>query len=203
MVKPGDYVNKASSEQRKQMPIACGVMDYFPDALAVVAEHSKYGNDKHNPQQPLHWSREKSTDHADCIVRHLIGRGTKDADGTRHSAGLAWRALALLQLEIEAEQQQQEKSVPSVAVSATAQSDDVRSATARATTANNKYADRSQIYAGTTVFYKRADYVAVWGEFMCMQIETTLPQNCPWLPEGEHLNRQPDALMGFDADDRC
>lgn len=102
-VKPGDYLNNASSEQRKKMPMARGVLDYFPDALAAVAEHSQAGNDKHNPGEPLHWSRPKSTDHADCIMRHLAARGTRDKDGTRHSAGLAWRALALLQLEIEAE----------------------------------------------------------------------------------------------------
>jgi len=92
------------SAARKGMPIATGVIDYFPDALAAVAEVSKAGNDKHNPGQPLHWAREKSTDHADCIARHLIERGTIDADGGgRHSAKLAWRALALLQVEIEAE----------------------------------------------------------------------------------------------------
>jgi hypothetical protein len=102
-VQPGDYLNGATSAQRKEMPICTGVLDYFPDALAAVAEHSKTGNDKHNPGEPLHWAREKSTDQADCILRHLAARGTRDADGTRHSAGLAWRALALLQLEIEAE----------------------------------------------------------------------------------------------------
>jgi hypothetical protein len=31
----------------------------------------------------------------------LIERGTRDTDGARHSAKLAWRALALLQIEIE------------------------------------------------------------------------------------------------------
>ncbi len=80
-----------------------GFLDYFPDAIAAVAQLSKFGNDKHNPGQPLHWAREKSTDHADCIMRHLAGRGTRDGDGQRHSASLAWRALAILQLEIEAE----------------------------------------------------------------------------------------------------
>jgi hypothetical protein len=102
-VKPGDYLNRATSAERKGMPICTGVLDYFPDALAAVAEHSKAGNDKHNPGEPLHWARGKSTDQADCILRHLAARGTRDVDGTRHSAGLAWRALALLQLEIEAE----------------------------------------------------------------------------------------------------
>ncbi len=97
------YLNEATSEERKGMPIATGVLDYFPDALAAVAAHSKAGNDKHNPGQPLHWNRPLSRDHADCIARHLASRGTVDVDGTRHSAALAWRALALLQLEIEEE----------------------------------------------------------------------------------------------------
>ena len=89
---------------RKGLPVVTGVLDYFPDALAAVAACSKAGNDQHNPGQPLHWSRGKSTDHADCIGRHLIERGTVDSDGIRHSAKLAWRALALLQLEVEAVQ---------------------------------------------------------------------------------------------------
>jgi len=91
---------------RKAMPIATGVLDYFPLALAEVATLSKAGNDQHNPGQPLHWDKTKSTDHADCIVRHLIDRGARDTDGMRHSAKLAWRALALLQTELEAERGQ-------------------------------------------------------------------------------------------------
>lgn len=93
----------ADSAARKAIPIVTGVLDYFPDALAAVAHCSKVGNDQHNPGQPLHWSKEKSNDHADCVGRHLIERGTFDKDGVRHSAKLAWRALALLQIEIERE----------------------------------------------------------------------------------------------------
>lgn len=88
---------------RKAVPLCTGVLDYFPDALAAVAEVSRMGNDQHNPGQPLHWAKDKSTDHADCILRHMIERGTADTDGGRHSAKIAWRALALLQTEIEAE----------------------------------------------------------------------------------------------------
>lgn len=87
---------------RKGIPVVTGVLDYFPDAIAAVAECSKKGNDQHNPGQPLHWDRNKSQDHADCIGRHLLQRGTIDTDGIRHSAKVAWRALALLQKEIEA-----------------------------------------------------------------------------------------------------
>lgn len=92
----------ADSATRKTYPMASGLLDYFPDALAAVAELSYMGNEKHNPGQPLHHARSKSTDHADCILRHLVGRGGFDGD-LRESAALAWRALALLQEELETE----------------------------------------------------------------------------------------------------
>lgn len=93
----------ADPTARKGMPITTGVLDYFPLALAEVAVVSKAGNDQHNPGQPLHWAKGKSTDHADCMARHLIDRGSRDTDGMRHSAKLAWRALANLQTELELE----------------------------------------------------------------------------------------------------
>lgn len=99
-----DMILPADPAVRKGMPITTGVLDYFPLALAEVAIVSKAGNDQHNPGQPLHWAKGKSTDHADTIPRHLIDRGRRDTDGMRHSAKLAWRALALLQTELEAEQ---------------------------------------------------------------------------------------------------
>ena len=91
------------AEERKGIPLATGVLDYFPAALAEVARLSKTGNDQHNPGEPLHWSRGKSNDHADTLLRHLVDRGTVDKDGVRHSAKVAWRALALLQVELEEE----------------------------------------------------------------------------------------------------
>lgn len=87
--------------ERKRIPIASGVLDYFPAALAEVARVSFAGNEQHNPGEPLHWARGKSMDQADTLVRHLMERGTVDTDGMRHSAKMAWRALALLQLELE------------------------------------------------------------------------------------------------------
>lgn len=91
----------ADTRLRKSMPMARGLLDYFPDALAYVAYVSWRGNEQHNPGQPMRWAREKSSDHADCLVRHLIDRGKLDEDGVRHSGKVAWRALALLQLELE------------------------------------------------------------------------------------------------------
>lgn len=89
--------------ERKAIPIGTGVMDYFPAAIIEVARVSKAGNDQHNPGQPLHWSRGKSTDQFDTILRHLMERGAIDVDGMRHTAKAAWRILALLQLELEEE----------------------------------------------------------------------------------------------------
>jgi hypothetical protein len=93
----------ANSAERKKIPVASGVLDYFPSALVEVAKISFAGNEQHNPGEPLHWAREKSTDQDDTIIRHFLERGKLDIDGQRHSAKLAWRALALLQLELEAE----------------------------------------------------------------------------------------------------
>lgn len=86
------------SKARKGIPVYSGLLVYFPKALAAVAEHSRISNDKHNPGEPLHWSRDKSNDHLDCIARHLLEAG-KTADA---STALAWRALANLELELEA-----------------------------------------------------------------------------------------------------
>lgn len=93
----------SEGKERKKFPVASGVLDYFPDAFVAVSEVSWAGNEQHNPGQPLHWAREKSTDQADTMIRHFLERGTLDDDKIRHTAKMAWRALAILQLEIEAE----------------------------------------------------------------------------------------------------
>jgi len=89
------------AQKRKNTPVFSGVLNYFPDALREVARCSKIGNDQHNAGQPLHWDRSKSTDELDALTRHLLEAGTIDTDGVRHSAKVAWRALANLQKEIE------------------------------------------------------------------------------------------------------
>lgn len=94
-----------TAARRKATPVFSGVLAYFPDALEEVAKLSKIGNDQHNPGQPLHWAKEKSTDEPDALVRHLLDYArdrsrdelAADADGVPHLAKVAWRALALLQ----------------------------------------------------------------------------------------------------------
>jgi len=103
------------SDQRKMFPMARGLLDYFPAALAEVAYVSVVGNMKHNKGETLnlYHARGKSMDHADCCIRHLADHGEFDdvevthPDGrkeiflVRHSAYLCWRSLALLQQELE------------------------------------------------------------------------------------------------------
>lgn len=97
-MKPGAFLRSLTSEQRKEVPLKRGLFDYFGDALAIVARHSFRSNEKHNPGQPLHWSHDKSADHADCILRHVEGFGDLD-EGTPNEVGAAWRALAALQMD--------------------------------------------------------------------------------------------------------
>ena len=87
--------------ERKLVPLCSGVLDYFPKALAEIARVSYAGNQQHNPGEPMHWARGKSTDFADTILRHMVERGTRDVDGQRHTAKAAWRILAMLEVEIE------------------------------------------------------------------------------------------------------
>lgn len=96
------------SDVRKNIPLYSGCYTYFPAALAGVAMHSKAGNDKHNPGEPLHHARGKSMDHADCIARHSMDiadfmahrvvwtQEEQDAILAEANA-LCWRSLALSQ----------------------------------------------------------------------------------------------------------
>jgi hypothetical protein len=93
------------SATRKRYPIFEGCLAYFPNALAEIAAFSKFGNDKHNPGEQLHWSFQKSTDHRNCVARHLLEAGEIDTstiteenpDGFLHDVAEAWRALAQLE----------------------------------------------------------------------------------------------------------
>lgn len=90
-----------SSSERKAAPLFSGTMTYFPDALCAVAVLCKRANDKHNPGEPMRWSKDKSDDHADCLARHLLDRGQPDEFNLDHRIAVAWRALSDLQTAIE------------------------------------------------------------------------------------------------------
>lgn len=96
------------SSARKDIPLFRGCLKYFGAALAGVARISYLGNQKHNPGQDLHHARGKSTDHADCILRHLMdtadllaakerGADISDQQILDEVNQMAWRALAFSQ----------------------------------------------------------------------------------------------------------
>lgn len=102
------FIDRLDSATRKQFPMSSGFLDYFPDAVAAVSHISWQGNEKHNPGEPLHHARGKSTDHDDCVMRHHSTR--KDADPAYkdspvaevfHMAEEAWRVMAMLQERME------------------------------------------------------------------------------------------------------
>jgi hypothetical protein len=100
IVRYNRYLDRFDSPGRKKVPMFSGVMAYFPDAIAALAEHSFNGNEKHNPGEPLHHARSKSMDHTDCIMRHLANYKGNDGDALE-AVALFWRAAALCQEVLE------------------------------------------------------------------------------------------------------
>lgn len=60
------------SAERKKYPLGRGFFNYFPAAIMRVANLSFRANERHNPGEPMHHARGKSTDHFDCILRHTM-----------------------------------------------------------------------------------------------------------------------------------
>jgi hypothetical protein len=94
------------AKRRKQIPLYTFLTQYFPDAIAALVEVSVVGNAQHNPGEPMHWSRGKSSDQMDAAMRHLFDHGCGlrfGHDGQRTLAQAAWRLMAQLQLDLEKE----------------------------------------------------------------------------------------------------
>lgn len=111
-------------------PVPAGVhsavLAAFPRALTAIAELSRVGNEQHNPGKPMHWDRSKSGDELDALTRHLVEAGTHDTDGVRHTAKVAWRALANLQKEIERDAAARAENEARVSLANRPRVDDVR-----------------------------------------------------------------------------
>ncbi len=89
---------------RKALPLYDFMFKYFPLAWLEVVKVAVSGNDQHNPGEPLHWAREKSTDQLNTAFRHIFDHGMgdlRDTDGCYHIAKAIWRLSAELQLLIE------------------------------------------------------------------------------------------------------
>lgn len=95
---PTDYT------ARKALPLYDFMFKYFPLAWLEVVKVAVVGNDQHNPGEPLHWARGKSTDQLNTAFRHVFDHGTGtevDTDGCYHLAKAIWRFSAELQLICE------------------------------------------------------------------------------------------------------
>lgn len=104
----GDRVTDSPTKKeqiRKGQPLASGVLAYFPDALKLVAECSVAGQRQHNVGDDLYWDKNKSSDNADALVRHLADHYVNpvDDDGILHLAKVAWRGLAVLQIYLDSQ----------------------------------------------------------------------------------------------------
>jgi hypothetical protein len=88
--------------ERKAVPIYSGVLAYFPKTIVALARLSLAGGIQHyGPDAPLHWNREVSKDHQDCMIRHTMQSGTEDTDGILHDVKAAWRALAQCEVVLD------------------------------------------------------------------------------------------------------
>lgn len=96
------------SAERKNYPLFRGCIKYFTAALAGVARISSIGNEKHNPGEEMYHARGKSSDHGDCIIRHLMdtedliaakarGHEVSDQQILDEASQMAWRSLAYCQ----------------------------------------------------------------------------------------------------------
>ena len=102
-----DYGAMDEAKRRKMTPMYSGLLAYFPDALAQVAQNSMVGHYQHNdPSDPMYWDRSKSADEMDAMIRHMAdhSKDPYDSDGRLHMSKVAWRALAFVQKFIEEEQ---------------------------------------------------------------------------------------------------
>lgn len=88
----------------KHEPVYSGPVNYFPRTLRALSRLCRAGNDKHNPGQPLHWAKDKSTDHPDCMLRHSLTPYAADSENgnERHVVAVAWRAMAWAEIALEA-----------------------------------------------------------------------------------------------------
>lgn len=91
----------SDAKARKDIPIFSGCVAYFPHALAALAQLSKIANEQHNPGEPLHWVKEKSSDELDALMRHVtdmaIDKTHRDPDGVLAAVKAFWRAGANLE----------------------------------------------------------------------------------------------------------
>lgn len=97
-------VGSMTDAERKALPVGDALL-YFPLVWLALAEVCRVANEQHNPGQPMHWAREKSTDQLNTALRHIfddkLGLDKDPTDQCWMLAKTVWRAAAALQLKME------------------------------------------------------------------------------------------------------
>lgn len=84
--------------ERQDYPIGTFCIEFFPHALAELSKFSIKNQQKHNPDGPLGWARDKSIWNVNRIFRHCFDGWRAYLFGDREKAreeflSLAWRGL--------------------------------------------------------------------------------------------------------------
>lgn len=89
-------------------PIGRGFLAYFPQAIQLVAEVSKFGATKYDvPYEEKNWRfvDQGELRYRDAAARHLLaelgGDSVDDESGLLHMAHAAWDLLAAIELTID------------------------------------------------------------------------------------------------------
>lgn len=92
------------SESRKRVPLHTFTTEYFPLANLAAAHLSYQGDKKHNPDNKgkMRWAREKSGDHLEAAMRHLMEPERIDIEtGLPEIVSAFWRLGAATQIMLE------------------------------------------------------------------------------------------------------
>jgi len=105
-----------TAQDRKATPVWSGVLAYFPKTMRALARVSFKGSKQHHPDKEMHWDRNKSNDHLDCHMRHLLDSGAdytnRDSDGELHVVKAAWRMNAFTETVLEGQNDADQEAKP-------------------------------------------------------------------------------------------
>jgi hypothetical protein len=95
---PEDRLFPEDDAERQTYPIGTFICEFFPHALAELARFSHKQQQKHNPDGPIGWAKDKSVWSIDRVFRHAMEAQRLYNEGDIEAAGeefksLAWRSL--------------------------------------------------------------------------------------------------------------
>lgn len=101
IIKAVRKAQEGRKDDSKKIPVVRGFLEYFPNAIAAVAEVSKFGATKYD------WGNWRHVDngverYTEALGRHFIAENEIDPEsGLAHAAHTAWNAMARLELMLK------------------------------------------------------------------------------------------------------